>query len=164
VTPEGKCRGAAKLTLISTPPLDSRFGSEFVRINIDAALQQEEFDRDGKPHWKGRLDAIYLPGKADAPAIEAERIEHGLKWSPVKVFARIIPRGIGKSSNWRMFVSYLTRAGEEIPPDGVPFTALLTISDPSGDAPVFNDMRLLLASSGVRVEDIRTAARVTTRV
>jgi hypothetical protein len=94
-----------------------------VRINIDAALQQEEFDRDGKPHWKGRLDAIYLPGKADAPAIEAERIEHGLKWSPVKVFARIIPRGIGKSSNWRMFVSYLTRAGEEIPPDGVPFTA-----------------------------------------
>jgi hypothetical protein len=51
-----------------------------------------------------------------------------------------------------------------VPPDGVPFTALLTISDPRGEAPVFNDMRLHLASSGVRIEDIRTAARVTTRV
>jgi hypothetical protein len=164
VTAEGKCRGAAKLTLISTPPLDARFGSEFVRINIDAALQQEDFDKDGKSHWKGRLDAIYLPGKGAAPAIEAERIEHGLKWSPVKVFARAMPRGVGKSSNWRMFVNYLTRTAEEVPPDGVPFTALLTISDPGGNAPVFNDMRLLLASSGVRIEDIRTAARVTTRV
>jgi hypothetical protein len=164
VTVEGKCRGAARLTLISTPPLDSRFGSEFVRINIDAALQQEDFDRDDRPHWRGRLDAIYLPGKGDAPAIEAERIEHGLKWSPVKVFARTMPRGIGKSSNWRMFVSYLTRSGEEMPPVGVPFTALLTISDPGRQSPVFNDMRLLLSRSGVRIEDIRTAARVTTRV
>jgi hypothetical protein len=68
-----------------------------------------------------------------------------------------MPRGIGKSSNWRMFVNYLTRTAEEVPPDGVPFTALLTISDP-------NDTRLLLANSGVRIEDIRTAARVTTRV
>jgi len=102
VTPEGKCRGSAKLTLVSTPPLDARFGSEFVRINIDAALQQEDFDKMGKPGWKGRLDPLYLPGKADTPTIEAERIEHGLKWSPVKAFAKAMPRGIGKSSyKWR---------------------------------------------------------------
>jgi hypothetical protein len=164
VTSDGKCRGSAKLTLVSTPPLDARFGSEFVRINIDAALQQGDFDKDGTPLWKGRLDPIYLPGKGDAPAIEAERIEHGLKWSPVKAFAKTMPRGIGKSSNWRMFVSYLTRAEERVPDDGVPFTALLTISDPAREAPVFNDMRALLARTGVRIEDIRTAARVATRV
>jgi hypothetical protein len=164
VTPEGKCRGAAKLTLVSTPPLDPRFGSEFVRVNIDAALQQEDSDKQGRLRWKGRLDPIYLPGKSEATTIEAERIEHGLKWSPVKAFAKTMPLGIGKSSNWRMFVSYLTRAGEQIPEDGVPFTALLTISDPKGDAPVFNDMRQTLNALGVRVEDIRTAARVVTRV
>ena len=73
-------------------------------------------------------------------------------------------RGLGKSSNWRMFVSYLTRAGEAIPDEGVPFTAILTISDPAGSAPVFNEMRAQLARSGVRIEDIRTAARITTRV
>ena len=105
---DGKCRGSARLTLVSTPPLDTRFGSEFVRVNLDAALQQEDFDKDGNTHWKGRLDPIYLPEKSDRPGIEAERIEHGLKWSPVKAYAKTIPRGAGKSSNWRLFVSYLT--------------------------------------------------------
>lgn len=164
VTEEGKCRGSAKLTLVSTPPTDTRFGSEFVRVNIDAALQQEDFDRSGKPAWKGRLDPIYLPGKADAPIYESEQIEHGLKWSPVKVFAKSFPNGKGKSSNWRMFVKYLTRAGEDMPEEGVPFTAILTISDPDREAPVFADMRLMLRGLGVQIEDIRTAARVTTRV
>jgi hypothetical protein len=164
VGPDGACRGAARLTLISTPPLDPRFGSEFVRINIDAALQQEDFDKQSKLHWKRRLDPIYLPGKAEAPVVEAERIEHGLKWSPVKAFARTMPNGVGKSSNWRLFVEYLTRAGEQVPENGVPFTAILTISDPAGEQPVFTDMRQSLQALGVRIEDIRTAARVATRI
>lgn len=161
---DGRCRGAARLTLVSTPPLDPRFGSEFVRINIDAALQQEDFDNEDKLHWKRRLDPIYLPGKAEAPVVEAERIEHGLKWSPVKAFARTMPNGVGKSSNWRLFVEYLTRAGEQVPENGVPFTAVLTISDPAREQPVFNDMRQSLQALGVRIEDIRTAARVATRI
>lgn len=161
---DGSCRGAAKLTIVSTPPLDPRFGSEFVRINIDAALQQEDLDKAGKLHWRKRLDAIYLPGSAEAPVIEAARIEHGLKWSPIKAYAKSMPRGIGKSSNWRLFINYLTRAGEDMPANGVPFTAILTISDPKGEQPVFNDMRLSLNSLGVRIEDIRTAARVLARV
>ncbi len=163
VTADGKCRGGARLTLVSSPPLDTGFGAEFVRANIEAALQQEHFDKSGKPAWKGRLEAAYLPGKSESPAIEAERIEHGYKWSPTKVFTKKM-RGLGKSSNWRMFVNYLTRAGETIPNEGVPFTAILTISDPGGTEPVFNEMRAQLARSGVRIEDIRTAARIATRV
>jgi hypothetical protein len=134
VQADGKCRGAARLTLVSTPPIDPRFGSEFVRINLDAALQQEDFDKAGKPRWKGRLDPIYLPDKSASPIVEAERIEHGLKWSPVKAFSKIMPNGIGKSSNWRLFVEYLTRAGEQVPESGVPFTAILTISDPASES------------------------------
>lgn len=164
VGPDGSCRGFAKLTLVSTPPLDPRFGSEFVRINIDGALQQEHLDKDGKLHWKGQLEPIYLPSKADAGALEAERIENFLKWSSVKMFARTMPRGVGKSSTWRLFVEYLTRANEAMPSNGVPFTAVLTIADPDGKAPVFNDMRKSLTALGARIEDIRTAARVATRI
>lgn len=163
VTPDGKCRGEVRLSLVSSPPLDTGFGAEFVRVNIEAALQQENFDKSGKPEWKGRLEAAYLPGRSSGPAVEAERIEHGFKWSPTKMFKKTM-RGLGKSSNWRMFIGYLTRAGETIPEDGVPFTAILTISDPGGTAPVFNEMRAQLARSGVRIEDIRLAARVTARV
>lgn len=162
--PGGKCKGHAKLTLVSTPPLDSRFGSEFVRVNLNATLQQEDFDRDGRAGWKGRLEPIYLPDDAERHRIEAERIEHDLKWSPVKVFEKRMPRGVGKSTNWRLFVEYLTRSGEEMPTGGVPFTAILTISDPIGDATVFDEMRRSLQAAGVQISDIQTAARVTPRV
>ncbi len=160
VGPGGKCRGRAKITLVSTPPLDSRFGSEFVRVNINATLQQEQ-ESGG---WKGRLEPLYLPSRREGPAVEAELIEHDLKWSPVKVLAKTFPQGVGPSSNWRLFVDYLTRAGETMPDEGVPFTAIVTISDPDEEQPVFTDMRQTLQALGTQIADIRTAARVTPRV
>jgi len=159
VGPAAQCRGRAKLTLVSTPPLDARFGAEFVRVNINATLQQENGE-----HWKGRLEPLYLPGKRERHAYESELIEHDLKWSPVKAFEKTFPRGVGNSSNWRLFVDYLTRAGEEMPEEGVPFTAILTISDPAAERPVFNDLRQSLQAIGTRIADIRTAARITPRV
>lgn len=155
----GTCRGRARLTLVSTPPLDPRFGAEFVCINVNATLQQQQ--KDGK--WRGRLEPLYLPSSR-APSVEAELIEHDLKWSPVKVHEKTFPRGVGPSSDWRLFVDYLTRAGEVMPDGGVPFTAILTISDPEGEKPVFNDMRQNLQALGTTIADIRTAARITSRV
>jgi hypothetical protein len=35
---EGKCLGAAKLTLVSTPPLDYKYGVEFVRVKRERVL------------------------------------------------------------------------------------------------------------------------------
>lgn len=160
VTPEGKCRGAVRLTLVSSPPLDPRYGSELVRINIEAALQQEQVDG----RWKGRLDPLYRLGRNEIPTIEAELVEYGLKWSPVKVFTKRMLRGVGVSSNWRLAIRYLTRAREEMPDDGVPFTAILTISDLEKMQPVFNDLHQTLQALGVQIADIRTAARITPRV
>ncbi|BDA87279.1 hypothetical protein Sa4125_48210 (plasmid) [Aureimonas sp. SA4125] len=160
VGPGGKCRGRAKITLVSTPPLDARFGSEFVRVNINATLQQEQAGGG----WKGRLEPLYLPSKRDSAAVEAELIEHDLKWSPVKVLAKTFPQGVGPSSNWRLFVDSLTRAGEVMPEEGVPFTAIVTISDPDAEQPVFTDMRQNLQALGTQIADIRTAARITPRV
>ncbi len=160
VGPGGKCRGRAKITLVSTPPLNAQFGSEFVRVNINAVLQQEQAGGG----WKGQLKPLYLPTERQTPAIEAERIEHELKWSPVKVLEKTFSQGVGPSSNWRLFVDYLTRAGEVMPDEGVPFTAIVTISDPDAEQPVFNDMRQNLQALGVQIADIRTAARITPRV
>ena len=156
----GKCKGAARLTLVSTPPVDPRFGSELVRININASLRQQESDGG----WRGRLDPLYLPGRGESPVLEAELIQHGLKWSPVKVFAKTMPRGVGKSPNWTLHIEYLTRSNAEMPAKGVPFTAILTISDPEGVKPVFNELRQSLLAFGANISDIRTAARVKAQV
>ena len=113
----------------------------------------------------GRVaEPLYLPTKRDAPAVEAELIEHDLKWSPVKVLAKTFRQGVGPSSNWRLFVDYLTRAGEVMSEEGVPFTAIVTISDPDAERPVFNDMRQNLQALGTQIADIRTAARITPRI
>jgi len=82
----------------------------------------------------------------------------------VKVHAKTFPQGVGPSSNWRLFVEYLTRAGEAMPEVGVPFTAILTISDPEEEKSVFNDMCQSLQAIGTQIADIRTAARITPRV
>lgn len=153
-----KCRGKARLTLVSSPPLNADFGAEFVRVNIEAALQQRV--AKGKPNqWVGQLDPVYLPGKSD-PLIEAERIKYGFKWSPTKMLERNM-HGVGSSQNWKLSIKYLSRTDDsEIPFDGVPFTAILTISDPNRVAPVFSQMRSRLIELGVEIDDIRTAARV----
>lgn len=157
---EGKCFGHAKLTIVSTPRFDYRYGSEFVRINIDAALRQMQ--KNG--HYLGRLNAIYTPDEGDGSLFEKDQIEHSFKWSPVKVYEKTFPRGVGPTTDWSLDVEYLARDGVTIPREGVPFTAILTISDPDKERPVFNDMRQMLQSIGVQAVDIKTAARVVPRV
>ncbi len=157
---KGNCRGRSRLTLVASPPLDGNFGSEFVRVNVDAALQQQNL----MGGWERQLRPVYLPEGGDQRIIEAERIQHGLKWSPVKVYERSMPVGVGRSSNWRLFVDYLTRSNEQVPEHGIPFTAILTISDPRGEQPVFDELRQTLIGLGVQMEDIRVAARVAPRV
>lgn len=157
---DGKCFGHAKLTIVSTPRFDYRYGAEFVRINIDAALRQMQ--RNG--NYLGRLSAIYTPDEGDGSLFEKDQIENSFKWSPVKVYEKIFPRGVGPTTEWSLDVEYLARDGITMPREGVPFTAILTISDPNKEKPVFNDVRQMLQSLGVQAVDIKTAARVVPRV
>ncbi|HMG16292.1 MAG TPA: S8 family peptidase, partial [Saprospiraceae bacterium] len=158
---DGKCFGHAKLTIVSTPPFDYRYGSEFVRINIDGALRQQQ--ENGK--YLGRLNSIYTPDNGDGSLLEKDQIEHSFKWSPVKVYERTFSKGVGPTTDWSLDVEYLARDGVNLPiKNGIPFTAILTISDPNKEKPVFNDMRQMLQSLGVQAVDIKTASRVMPRV
>ena len=156
----GKCIGQAKLTIISTPPFNYSYGAEFIRINVDAALRQQQ--KDGK--YKGRLKPIYTPDNKDLSQNEKDQIEHAFKWSPIKVYENIFPSGVGPTTDWTLDVEYLERDGAVLPRDGVPFPAILTISDPDKEKPVFNDMRQMLQSLGVQAVDIKTATRIVPRV
>lgn len=157
VKPNGSCRGEVKATLVYRPPLDSQFGAEFVRVNMDAHLRQEH-----NGTFKNRITQGYLPAKSDAN-YEHELIKHGLKWWPTKVYGKKFKVGVGDSSNWQLVLQSLRRSEAPFPPDGVPFAVILTISDPKGAAPVFSDLRLYLRSRNVNIADIRTSAQVRIR-
>jgi hypothetical protein len=152
----GRCRGDVNMTLVYRPPLDVNAGSEAVRVNLEAFLRQEKVDDD--------TGEITLEGffKSDGPAAyERERVREGQKWAPIKRWHRRTGRtGVGNSSQWKLVVEPLARAGEALPPEGIPFTVVLTISDPSGSAPIFDEMRRALLANHVELSDIRVAQRL----
>jgi len=158
VSDTGACRGRACMTLAYRTPTHGRFGAEYVRINVDAYLRQEQIDTTtGEVSWAGRL-------KSEGKIYEKHLLDHGRKWWPIKRFDQVFPRGKGNSSQWRLVVDSLCRTDVEFPDEGVPFAVILTLDDPTGHAPVFNELRQTLRTSGARIADIRTAVRVAPRV
>ncbi|MHC6223062.1 S8 family serine peptidase [Arthrobacter sp. MMS24-S77] len=155
----GKCAGAAKLTLVYRPPLDLGYGSETVRVNLEAYLRQEKVDRaTGELSYEG-----FFKSKAGS-GLERERVKEGQKWGAVKKWSRTTSKaGVGNSSQFRLVVEPLARSGFALPAEGIPFAAILTISDPWGRAPVFNQLRRSLQARDVVMADIRTAAQIRPR-
>lgn len=151
LTDEGKCRGDVTMTLIYTPLCDNRFGNEFIRLNLDACLRQAVINEEsGEVVFKGVVkDSI-------KSSHEKELIKNGMKWWPNKKFNWSF-KGRGNSSAWRVVIESLLRSDVEFPTEGVPFSVLLTISDPKKGGKVFNEVRSSLVSAGVTMADIRTS-------
>lgn len=153
----GATRGSVELTIVYSPPFDRRHQAEFSRVNLDAYLRQETVNKKtNKFSYVGRL-------KPDHPGVhEKNLIAHGAKWWPVKRYKRAFSRLEG-TSNWRLVVDSLTRAGADYPESGVNFAVILTISDPDKNAGVFASARRALVNQGVSLRDVRTQARARAR-
>lgn len=160
VNPNGSCRGNVRLTLVTRPVLNHAHGAEMVRVNLEAALRQAEPDGT----FVSRTEATHEFFSGFRYANERTLATLLGKWFPVKTYTARMPHGRGKSSDWKLEVNYLTRAGEGFPDRGVAFALVLTIEDIDGRAPVFDEMKRSLASTGVRVNDLRTAVRVRSTV
>ena len=163
-TEDGACSGRARITLVYSPPLDPAFGAEFVRVNLEAWLKQRQPDlaADKKPRYLNQIDARFLPGSSRMAIPERALIDHGLKWWPSKQYeSNFKDRGV--SSQWCLEVTSLVRAEAEFPAEGVPFAVLLTIEDPDGVRPVFQQFRQQLQASRANAQDVRTALRLRNR-
>ncbi|WP_439596711.1 S8 family serine peptidase [Falsiroseomonas sp.] len=165
VRPDGACRGRADVTLAYTPPIDPAHREEAMRVQLEAYLHQEDLvdTATGAVEWVSRLthDGAGLP--QGMHKTEKYLITTGLKWSPIKRYHANMPQGRGNTSNWRLSLDSLVRAGTAFPAEGVHFTLLLTISDPKGAAPVREEVRLDLRNRGLALADITVAHRVRPR-
>ena len=113
--------------------------------------------------WESRLnhDAGDVPQGMNKT--ESYLIKTGLKWSPLKRYQVSMPEGRGNTSNWRLSLESLVRAGVAFPTDGVAFTLILTISDLKATAPVREEMRVDLKNRGFVLADITVAHRIRAR-
>lgn len=152
----GRCSGQARLTLVASPPIAHEHGDERVRANIHARLMQRQDDGQ----FKGQLSPVNsLPTRDRAHKTERDLLQEAMKWQVVKSFQTAKMTGRGPSSQWKFVVDYLERTDEKLPVDGVEYAAVMTIADPTRQAPVFAQMRQHLNSIGIQTDDIRTSIR-----
>lgn len=159
------CRGLVKMTLVYDAPINQAFGSEFVRVNLNAHLRQRQpVDRkDGRPSYNDQISQAFLPRSSKLTIPERSLIEHGLKWWPTKRYEADFSAGVGNSAEWRLEVESVVRAEATFPAEGIPFSLVLTIEDDKRGAPIFQTFRQTLVAGRVDLQDIRTAVRLRTR-
>lgn len=149
-------RAEVVMTLVYSPPLDARHGAEYIRANVDASFGTYDPDNEGELHHHG-LVPLDVPRKEDL--YEKAMVDHGFKWSPVKVYRGRFPNGkTGKS--FRLRLEMLRRAGEPSQPDPQRAIVLLTFRGITPGQPVYVDgLRAMRAANWV-TEKISTRTHV----
>ncbi|MDL5051788.1 hypothetical protein QQ054_37925 [Oscillatoria amoena NRMC-F 0135] len=164
VNSDGSCRGRADVTLSFSPPIDPDHREEAIRVQLEAHLYQERNDEDtGEIAWEARLnhDAGDVPKGMSKS--ESYLIRTGLKWSPIKRYHVEMRNGRGNTSNWKLSLESLVRAGVAFPQTGIAFSLVMTISDIAGEAAVREEVRQGLQNRGLVLADITVAHRVRPR-
>lgn len=151
----GKCRGKIKLTLVSRPFIDAGYGDELVRENITAYLRS----MDNNGNKKGLLNFEFTEVQEDSILYEENLIKTAYKWNPIKISHAYLTRKniIG---DVYLEIEYLARDGVPSNYDGVPFAAVLTISDPKREGQVNSEMKAQMQAIGIQLSDIQVASRL----
>ena len=159
-----KVKGEVVMTLVYDPPLDPRAGAEYCRINVDASLGTWHVDDNGKPHH--RIQVPQQPHTKEFQKLyERHQIEHGFKWSPVKVYRRRIPRGIHGTA-WDLQLKVLARAGFQ-PQEPQKVSLIVTWRDPNRREAtrdkVYNQTLDVMRRNGWITQDLQVKDRIRLR-
>jgi serine protease AprX len=144
--------GEIFMTLIYNPPLDRKYGIEYCRCNVKATLGAEtpSVVPGGKPKYKREVHPA--PEKRAPSGYDKDMVEHGYKWSPLKLYYREFQRGLA-GKRWRLTLDALNRAefaGEEL--DVIIF---ITIRSQQPGANVYNEMVQEMNRLGWGATDLR---------
>lgn len=103
--------GEIAMSLAYLPPLDSKYGREYCRTNIDVSFGTYSYLDNGKIAYKWQVP---LESKWDEK-FEVARVEHGFKWSPIKSYYRRLSRGINLEDGWKLRIDLTPRDGLYVP-------------------------------------------------
>lgn len=155
-TNSGKVRGDVVMTLVYDPPLNGSFGAEYCRTNLEASLGTYDIGKDGKRHHRRQIP----PEPQDiSKMFERQLIEHGFKWSPVKVYRRSMTGVTGKV--WRLKVDLTQRSGfASTEPQRA--AIVITLSDPEKTAPIYDEAVTAMTRLGWSTNDLEVQTRIRT--
>lgn len=127
---DGKFKGEIIITAAYAPPLDPNAGSEYVRANVELSFGLIENNS-----MKGKVP---MEGEIGQSGYESAQIEHGGKWSPVKIHRKSFSRGIA-SGNWALQAKATLRANEPALREPLPVTIIVTLRSLDGNSHVYSD-------------------------
>lgn len=156
-TEDGKVRGEFIVTLVYDPPLDMNYGAEYCRRNCEVSLGTYNPSAPKEEHRK----RIPCEPKDISELYEKARIEHGFKWSPVKVYREEFSRGT-KGDHWRIVVDAQDRSGFASP-DYTPLAVVVSIRDPEKRQPVYDQVVSIMNRNGWLTQDLRVSDRIRVR-
>lgn len=142
---QGKVFGEIILTLVYEPPVDQDDGAAYSQVNIDASLGMCYRGEENSDDYGGRKVIPYPKGIEDL--YEKNQIEHGYKWSPVKVYRTTFPKGLKPRDFWRITLKMTSRK-PLTRPDRQKATLIATIRDPQRRLPVYNEVVAMMNRAG----------------
>lgn len=160
----GRMFGEIWMTVAFAPARGARWGSEYCETHIDAhfGVYRNQKSRDGKLK---RIFEGLVPPEHKNPGVlyETYQIEKLRKWAPVRTYhGDLGPKG-KLGDRWRMMVRLLTRHETEREDafKAQPFALIVTITDPEGKAPVYDEMaRTVMNRFQAQNLSVRASARV----
>lgn len=151
LTRDSKFFGEVWMTVAFAPSRGARWGSEYCENHVEAHFGVY-YDKVNKK--TGEITEEWKPlappeHKNPGQLWESYQVSALRKWAPVRTYhGRIGPRGT-KGNRWRLKVNLLNRHGAEIQAGqyrNQPFALIVTIADPRGLAPVYDEMARVVAS------------------
>lgn len=138
---DGKFCGEVIITATYAPPLDPDAGAEYVRANVELGFGILDGDHiDSK---------VPMKGEAGSDGYESAQVEHGGKWSPVKVHRKSFPRGV-TGEDWVLQARAFMRALEPALTESLRVYITCTLRALDGNPNVYADgIRALNATNWV---------------
>lgn len=156
---EGKFRGEVIITAVYSPPLDASAGAEYVRFNVDVGFGTFSANPGGEPHFKGCVPAL---GELGTTGLEEAQVEHGGKWSPVKIYRRRFPKGMA-GETWGLQATLLRRAFEPQLAQPLRVVIAVTLRALDDNPNIYGEGRRLLAASNWISQDLSQRVDVPVR-
>jgi serine protease AprX len=138
---DGKFRGEVVMTAVYAPPLNGFAGTEYVRANLELGFGLLEPDEDGDLQFSGQVP---MKGEQGTVGLEKAQVEHGGKWSPVKIHRRVFSGVAG--SDWALQASVLHRANEPISDEPLRAIIIVTLRSIDGHDDIYNEGARALAA------------------
>jgi hypothetical protein len=154
-----KAFGEIILTLVYDPPVDPFDGASYSQVNVDASLGTCWIDAEGVEDYSGRKIIPYP--KDYSELFEKNQIEHGFKWSPVKVFRKCFSR-IDSRDTWRITLEMSSRKPSSNP-GSQPVALIATIRDPDKQRPVYDEVVQMMNRSGWITQNLQVREGVRIR-